>query len=261
MPELPEVNTFKLYFDGTSLHKKILNVSIADDKIIRNISSNDFVSQLIGQSFISSIRRGKYLFAQLSNNAFVQFHFGMTGDFKYYFEEEDRPRHERFYILFENGSKLGFDCPRKFARIEFISNLDHYIEHTGLGKDALDISLEEFLHAIKGRSTSVKGILLNQKLLAGVGNLYADEICYQTRIHPGSKINVLPKKKQKELYHSMQSILSWAVERTAHYKDYPNDWFWNWRVKGGISEKGEMKMEKIAGRTTYYVKGWQREYK
>jgi len=261
MPELPEVETFKKYFDGTSLNQKILDVSISDGKIIRNIDDDDFAEKLKGQSFIASTRRGKYLFGQLENDSHVLFHFAMTGDLKYYSEEEDRPKYERFHILFEDGMKLGFDCLRKFARIEYIENLEEYISNKGLGEDALVISETEFLQKMEGRKTAIKGFLLNQKLIAGVGNLYADEICYQAKIYPGSKVNDIPKKKRKEIYSLMQSILSFAIERAAHYKDYPDDWFWKWRVKGGESEKGEIMVEKIAGRTTFYVKGWQRKYR
>ena len=260
MPELPEVNTFKKYFDGTSLSQKILDVSISDGKIIRNIEDDSFAEKLIGKSFNGSTRRGKYLFAHLDNGTYVLFHFGMTGDFKYYSEEEDRPKYERFHILFESGSKLGFDCLRKFARIAYFENLEKYIADLGLGEDALVISEDAFMNKTKGRKTSIKGLLLNQKLVAGVGNLYADEICYQTKVHPGSKVSAIPKKKLVEIYRSMQSILSIAIERAAHYKDYPNDWFWKWRVKGGTSDKGEIVVEKIAGRTTFYVKGWQKKY-
>lgn len=260
MPELPEVNTFKKYFDGTSVHQKIVDVSISDGKIIRNIDEADFVDRLVGRYFVSSIRRGKYLFAQLDNNTHVLFHFGMTGDIKYYSEVEDRPKYERFHILFEGGSKLGFDCLRKFARIAYIEDLEAYIDDIGLGVDALEISEADFLHKMAGRKTAIKGFLLNQKLLAGVGNLYADEICNQARVHPGSKVDKIQKKKRKEIYKAMQSILNFAIERAAHYKDYPDDWFWQWRIKGGESDKGEIIVEKIAGRTTYYVKGWQKEY-
>ena len=235
MPELPEVNTFKKYFEGTSLHQKILDVAISDGKIIRNIEEDDFIDRLVGRSFSSSHRRGKYLFGQLDNNTHILFHFGMTGDFKYYSEEEDRPKYERFHFVFDGGSKLGFDCLRKFARIEFIPNLDKYIEDLGLGMDALEISEADFLQKMEGRKTTIKGFLLNQKLVAGVGNLYADEICYQTKVHPGSRLNAIPKKKQKEIFKAMQSILNFAIERAAHYKDYPDDWFWEWRVKGGTT--------------------------
>ena len=156
MPELPEVNTFKKYFDGTSLHQKIVDVAVSDGKIIRNIDVDDFIGRLIGRSFVSSIRRGKYLFGQLDNKAHILFHFGMTGDIKYYSEVEDRPKYERFHILFEGGSKLGFDCLRKFARIEYIENLDHYIENLGLGIDALEITEAKFLQRMEGRSAPIK---------------------------------------------------------------------------------------------------------
>jgi formamidopyrimidine-DNA glycosylase len=260
MPELPEVNTFKEYFDGTSLNQKIIDVSISDGKIIRNIEENVFVEKLVNRTFIGSSRRGKYLFVHLDNSTHVLFHFGMTGDIKYYSEAEERPKYERLHILFEGGSKLGFDCLRKFGRVEHIENLSAYIDNLGLGVDALEITEDDFLEKMGARSGPIKGFLLNQKLVAGVGNLYADEICYQTKVHPGSKVGAIPKKKRKEIFHVMRSILTFAIERAAHYKDYPDDWFWKWRVKGGETEKGEIMMEKIAGRTTFCVKGWQKKY-
>merc|ERR1712127_594364 len=97
------------------------------------------------------------------------------------------------------------------ARILYLKDLEKYISEIGLGEDALIISENSFLEKLEGRKTSIKGFLLNQKLLAGVGNLYADEICFQTRIHPGSSISALRQKQKKDIYKVMQNILSIAV--------------------------------------------------
>ena len=207
MPELPEVNTFKKYFDGTSLHQTINKVEVHDGKIIRNISPTNFKKKLKNQQFTGSYRRGKYLFAQINNGHHLLLHFGMTGDIKYYEDSTDRPRHERFVFHFDNGQKLGFDCPRKFARICYIENLDDYIKEVGLGTDALIINLEEFLQLAHGRSATIKGFLLNQKFIAGVGNLYADEVCYQTRTHPATPVNKLSTKQLTKIFHKMKEVL------------------------------------------------------
>jgi len=260
MPELPEVNTFQKYFDGTSQHQRILTVNVHDEKIIRNADAQEFSDFLVGREFIGSTRRGKYLFAHLDNGTHLLLHFGMTGDLKYYTDISERPRHERFSLEFADGGILGFDCPRKFARIVCIDNLDAYIEEVKLGPDALLISEDRFMQAAKGRKVTIKGFLLNQKILAGVGNLYADEICYQAKVSPESVTGKIPKKKLKEVFTTMQNVLHTAVERAAHYKDYPDDWFWNWRSKDGKSDKGEIITKTVAGRTTYYVKGWQIRY-
>ncbi|MFT6321648.1 MAG: formamidopyrimidine-DNA glycosylase [Granulosicoccus sp.] len=263
MPELPEVNTFKLYFDKTSLHQKIGEVHVQDDKIMRNIDGDSFIEKLTGRTFVDSYRRGKYLFGKLDDGNDVLFHFGMTGDFKYYEDEMDQPRHERFAFHFANGYRLGFDCPRKFARILYLEDLEKYIADIGLGEDALVISASDFLKKMEGRKTSIKGFLLNQKLLAGVGNLYADEICFQTRIHPASPVNALKPKHKKAIYEAMQNILTIAVDRARYYKEEKTaDDFFQWRVEGQKAPqgKGVCQVEKIAGRTTYFFDIYQKLY-
>lgn len=262
MPELPEVHTFKKYFDGTSLHQRIASVEVHDDKIIRNVSADTFIERLTGREFTGSYRRGKYLFAQLDNGHHLLLHFGMTGDLNYYSEPEDCMPHERFVLHFENGQRLGFDCPRKFARILYIEDLPAYIAEIGLGEDALTITEEDFLKSMEGRSCTLKGFLLNQSLVAGVGNLYADEICFQAEIHPGSRLNCLSPEQGQRIFERMRAILQEAVERSAYYKEYPDNWFWQWREEDrpGPEGKGYVRKLKIAGRTTYYVDGCQPLY-
>ncbi len=262
MPELPEVNAFKEYFEETSLHQRMVEVVVHDAKIIRNISGADFTQNLTGRTFVGTYRRGKYMFGKLDNHKYVQFHFGMTGDFKYYSDEGDKPKHERFVFLFENGFRLGFDCPRKFARINYIEDLDEYISQIKLGPDALEMKEEEFLKITAGKKGALKALLLNQKCIAGIGNLYADEACYQCRIHPASHLDKIPLKKKKELFKKMQAILQRAVDERPYYKEYPADWFWQWREEGKFAPDGKSKVEKadVAGRTTYFARGWQRLY-
>lgn len=262
MPELPEVNSFQRYFDRTSLGQRIVEVKVHDDKIIRNVSGEVFSDLLTGRSFTGSYRRGKYLFGKLDNRHHLLLHFGMTGDLKYYFDEEDKPKYERFCLHFENGFILGFDCPRKFAKIRYVEDLEYYLQDIGLGEDAQRISESAFLTKIEGKKCTLKGFLLNQSYLSGIGNLYADEICYQSRVHPASVVSRIPPAKQREIYGKMQEILQFAVNNNAYYKAYPDHWFWQWRREGATAPdgKGEVQKAKIAGRTTYFCSVWQRCY-
>jgi formamidopyrimidine-DNA glycosylase len=261
MPELPEVNTFKRYFDESALHQRIASTQVFDDKIIRNVSGSQFEMLTKDRRFTGSYRRGKYLFAKLDNGHDILLHFGMTGDLNYYQDPIDRSKHERFVFHFENDFKLGFDCPRKFARILYLEDRDAYIKEIKLGPDALEITLDDFLAAAKNKKGSIKGFLLNQKQLAGVGNLYADEICYQTRVHPASVVKAIPEKKQAEMFTKMKEIIQYAVDRNAYYKDYPEDWLWQWREQGSTAPDGSpIQQEKIGGRTTYFFPAWQRLY-
>lgn len=261
MPELPEVNTFKRYFDESALQQKIAQTIVSDDKIIRNCTGSEFADLTAARTFLKSYRRGKYLFAEMDNGKHILLHFGMTGDLKYYEDAVDKPKHERFRFEFENGMKLGFDCPRKFARIVHITDLQAFIKDKKLGEDALVISEKAFLKLAEGKKSTIKGFLLNQKHLAGVGNLYADEFCFQTKIHPGSRTNALSKNQLKAIFKIMKTILKEAVEKLPHYKEYPGEWYWDkWRKEGKLEGKGTVVSAKIAGRTTYWVEGWQKLY-
>jgi formamidopyrimidine-DNA glycosylase len=260
MPELPEVNTFQQYFDQTALQQRIQRLDVHDDHIIRNLSGEALAQKLKGRTFVDSYRRGKYLFGALNNGHYLQIHFGMSGDLRYYQTLDEAPRHERFRFVFDNGFHLGFDCPRKFARIAYIEDLDQYLKSIQLGEDALVISETDFLKLWDGKSGTLKGFLLNQKYIAGVGNLYADEICYQARLHPASRVDRLSTQQKKKIFQLMQDILQTAVDREAYYKDYPDDWFWKWREAGAPNPNGPGTAEqaKIAGRTTFFFPKWQK---
>ena len=262
MPELPEVQTFKRYFDGTSLNQKIEDVIVYDDKIIRNMSGAEFADRLRGTTFLNSYRQGKYLFGNLDNEHSVLLHFGMTGDLNYYTDDADRTKYERFVFCFENGQRLGFDCPRKFAKIRYLEDREAYLRDIKLGDDALTISEKDFLAKAAGKKATIKGFLLNQNHLAGVGNLYADEVLYQLRIHPASRVDKLSEKQLKQIRNKIREILQTAIDRTAYYKDYPENWFWQWRKEGHVAPDGKspVRWEKIGGRTTYFFDGYQKLY-
>ena len=262
MPELPEVNTVQKLFDAQVAGQQIISVDVSDDHIIRNLTGDSFTEKLTGQSVTGSYRQGKYLFAQLKTGHVVLLHLGMTGDLVYYDDPVDRPRHERFHWRLSNGQNLGFDDPRKFGRILYLEDLKGYLEEIKLGPDAMRISEQEFLNKMEGRKTRIKVFLLDQSILAGVGNLYADELCYQCKVHPASLISAIPKRKRKELYHKLQEILTFACEHDAYYGVYPENWFWKWREVGtrNPNGRGTVAMTKIGGRSTYFVDGWQKNY-
>ncbi len=121
-----------------------------------------------------------------------------------------------------------------------------------MGPDALEVKWKDFKTKFAGSKTTLKSFLLNQENIAGVGNLYADEICYRAKIHPGSRIYKLNDTHKKSIFQQTQAILKEAVERTPHYKNYPEPWFWDWRVEGNEGVLGVVQKTKIAGRTTYF---------
>ena len=260
MPELPEVHNFKQYFDAAATGQSIARVEVHDDKIIRNMPGSAFADACRGRTIVDSLRRGKYLFANLDNGEAILLHFGMTGDLNLYQEPEDRGRFERFAFHFNDGNILGFEDPRKFARILYLKDRDAYIAEVGLGPDALDLTEEHFNRSMKGRKGTIKGLLLNQKIVAGLGNLYVDEICYRCNVHPAVPVNRLSDEERKSVYDQIVAVMKYATDNAPYYHDYPDDWFWHtWRTEGQPDPEtgGEVKVVKVAGRTTYYVEGRQ----
>ena len=276
MPELPEVNTYQKYFDAAAVGQRIAAVDVADDYIIKQVGDETgnttaassrpgyfgarFAERLKGQRIVGSYRRGKYLFGDLDSGHSVLLHFGMTGDLKLYSDPGERPRHERFALVFDDGQRLGFDDPRKFGKIRYLASREDYVRAIRLGTDALEIGREEFLRQAAGRRTSIKAFLLNQVALAGVGNLYADEICYQTRIHPESRVGALSRKQLMHVHRAMLAILREACDRDAYYRDYPPGWFWQWRKEERVARRGTVMRGVTGGRTTHWVEPWQKLY-
>lgn len=278
MPELPEVNTYKKYFDAAAVGRTVAGVDVADDYIIKQVGEatgnttaatstpgklgGRFAARLTGQTIAGTHRRGKYLFADLDSGHSVLLHFGMTGDLKLYTDAEERPRHERFALVFaDDGARLGFDDPRKFAKIRYLHDREAYVRDIRLGTDALQITLDEFLAQAEGRRTAIKAFLLNQTALAGVGNLYADEILYQTRIHPESLVGALSRKQLRAIHRAMIEILTVACDRDAYYRDYPPGWFWQWRKEERVARRGRVMAGTVGGRTTHWVEPWQKLYR
>lgn len=257
MPELPEVHTFQQYFDRHVRGRQIREVVVRDAKILRNLSANEFTERLTGRTVTGSYRRGKYLFAHLDNGAHLQLHFGMTGDLAAYTDPAAHPRHERWHWRLDDGNYLGYDCARKFSRICWVENLEQWMADLGLGPDALDIGEALFVEKMSRRRTTLKAFLLDQSQLAGVGNLYADELCFQTRTHPGSVTTAIPSDRKILIFKTLQNILTEACERRAYYRDYPENWYWQWRVEGAAGPDGVGQIVKgvYGGRSTYWWDG------
>lgn len=260
MPELPEVHNFKQYFDAAAIGQTISHMEIHDDRIIRNMTGPAFADALKGRTITGSLRRGKYLFTQLDNNHDVLLHFGMTGDLNLYQEPEDRGRFEKFAYHFADGNILGFEDSRLFARILYLEDREAYIKEKKLGPDALDLTPDYFLDKMRGRKTTLKGALLNQSIVAGLGNLYVDDLCYRLNLHPAVRVHELTDQELLTIHAKIVEMMVYATENAPYYRDYPDEWFWHtWRKEGQRDPEtgGKVKIIRVAGRTTYYVEGKQ----
>jgi formamidopyrimidine-DNA glycosylase len=260
MPELPDVETFKRYLDRTSLHQRITGVDVRSAYVLKGVSMDELARRLKGRCFESSCRHGKHLFVRVDGDLWLRLHFGMTGSLRYFKDEEQAPRHTRVIFVFANTHCLAFEDQRKFGEIGLVEDVDEYLRKRDLGPDALDIRLSQFRELLRTDRGAVKTILLNQKLIAGIGNIYADEILFHARIHPAAEIGRLDEKNVEKLFRATRYILKKAIDAKADADLMPKAWLLPHRGKGGKCPRcgRELKSATIGGRTAWFCTHCQR---
>jgi len=261
MPELPDVEVFRKYFESTALHKTVTTVEVYSKDILDGISGKQLQSRIQGREFATTHRHGKYFFAQLQNDGWAVFHFGMTGYFSYCAHESSLPEHTRVLFIFEDESHLCFVLQRKLGKISMTQDIDFFVEKHEMGPDVLDenFDLETFKKLIKNSRGSVKSALMKQERMAGIGNIYSDEILFHARLSPTTPINLLNDQLVKKLFQSMKIVLQTAIERQADPRKMPSDYLLPHRGKNGRCPvcHGEIKKKNVSGRTSYYCPSCQ----
>ena len=254
MPELPEVETFKRYLDSTSLHQQLIAVDVRDAYVLKGVSARELALRIKGRRFESSHRHGKHLFVRVGDELWLRLHFGMTGSLEYLNPDATAPKTARVIFCFANNRRLAFDDQRKFGEIELIKHLDEFLRTRGLGPDALKISLSQFKAIVEERRGAVKAFLLNQQLIAGIGNIYADEILFRVRIHPATQTSALKEKSVAKLCRATRYILEKAIESKADADRMPKSWLLPHRGKGGKCPRcrRELKSATVGGRTAWF---------
>jgi formamidopyrimidine-DNA glycosylase len=233
MPELPEVESSKRYLDNASLHQRITGVDVRDAYVVKGVSARELARRLTQRRFESSRRHGKHLFVRIDGDFWLRLHFGMTGSLGYLKQDEVPPKTARVIFRFEDNGRLTFDDQRKFGEIELIEGVDEFLQKRHLGPDALEISLSQFKAIIGKHRGAVKAILLNQNLIAGIGNLYADEILFRARVHPAAEAAKLSDKDLRRLFRATRYVLERAIALKTDFSRLPKSWLLPHRGKGG----------------------------
>ena len=264
MPELPEVESYTRYFAQHALHQRIARVDVRDERILTDIRKDTFARKLKGREFTSVRRHGKHLFASAALSAgadaqatWLHLHFGMTGDLAYYRDGESAPRFAKIIFAFEGGGHLAFEDMRLFGLAELIDSPDEFIRERALGPDPLDPSftIARFRAILERRRGAIKSLLMSQEIIAGLGNLYVDEILFQTSIHPRRGVDRLSDAEKRALFTTMRRIL-----RTAIARDLPPRALFHHRESGERCPRcgGTINRTVVFGRTTYFCAKHQR---
>jgi formamidopyrimidine-DNA glycosylase len=262
MPELPDLEVFKQYFDATALYQPIDRVEVRDDIILEDIPSGRLESALTGHSFSSTRRHGKYLFTEIGDH-WLAWHFGMTGRLEYFKDPAAEPEYVPLLIRFSNGYHLAYVMARKLGQIELVESVEQFVTAHKLGPDVLqpEFDLAAFRLAVSGRRGMVKTTLMNQEIMAGIGNVYSDEILFQAGIHPKTKIGSLADDGLEHLFETMKRVLQTAIDEYRADPDrFPRTWLTPHRQEGEKCPGGEGRIErlKVSGRSAYYCSARQK---
>ena len=254
MPELPEVENFKRYLNATSLHQRIISVDVRDAYVLKGVTAPELARRLKGRRFESSWRHGKHLFVRADGELWLRLHCGMTGSLRYFKGRGKAPNHVRVLLVFANTHCLAFEDQRKFGEIGLIKDVNEFLKKRVFGPDALDISRSQFRDILRTHRGPVKSMLLNQKLIAGVGNIYADEILFRARIHPATQASALNEKTVTRLFRATRHILKKAIDANANVNLMPRSWLLPRRGKGGKCPRcgRQLKSATLGSRTAWF---------
>lgn len=256
MPELPEVETYARYFARHALNQRIARVNVLDERILGEIRTDTFVRKLKGREFTEVRRHGKHLFAN-AGSAWLHLHFGMTGDLAY---GSEIPRFAKIVFVFDGGAQLSFEDMRLFGLADLVDDPDAFIRERGLGPDPLALTAAQFAKLFEKRRGAIKSLLMMQEIIAGLGNLYVDEMLFQTSVHPRRPADRLRPAEVRALYANMRRILREAIARHARESELPRSYLFHNREVGERCPRcaGTIRRTVVFGRTTYFCAKHQR---
>lgn len=214
MPELPEVETIVRELREAALqHKIILRAKIFWPRSIATPAAEVFCSQIAKQKVVEVTRRGKFIVLQLSQDVLLV-HLRMTG--KLLLEEGTPPvtSHERVRLYLDDGRILRYEDQRKFGKWYLISGSEKHLSKLGIEPLTEAFTLPAFKKLISGSRTAVKSFLLNQRFVAGMGNIYVDEALWEAKIHPQSPVNQLSPREVAALHKSIPNVLQKGIDNT-----------------------------------------------
>lgn len=218
MPELPEVETVARGLQRQIAGRRILSISLGKTDFIDN--PREIEEELPGRAIRDVVRYGKFLLLRLTAKedagasdceSALLVHLGMTGMLRPQTADEPHAKHTHVVALLDDGRELRYTDPRRFGRMAYLAGESLQEELRRFGADPLEAGLDEFTAKIRGKRARIKALLLDQSVLRGVGNIYADESLWKAKIHPKRLGARLRKEQVKELYRALQGILERAI--------------------------------------------------
>ena len=216
MPELPEVETIRRGLISGSgevpslVHQRITSVDLFWPKAVASPDPLQFIQGLQQREIISLNRRGKFLLINLDHGTLI-FHLRMSGDLRMQPAGEPTQKHDRLQLNFNSGWKLVFNDTRKFGRAWLTEDPQKVL--SGIGSEPLDPDLtpDKFHAMLQVRSRQIKPLLMDQRFLAGLGNIYTDEALFSAGIHPLRRSDTLTQPEAERLLAAIHEVLQQGI--------------------------------------------------
>lgn len=228
MPELPEVETVRRSLRAALAGRRIVAVTrCAWPRTIAAPTPEVFCAQLQDRAILDVDRRAKYVIIRLDRDEFLVVHLRMTGRLVVVDADVEPDQHTHIVLQLDDGRQLFFRDTRKFGRIWLLDRAGLAVLEQKLGPEPLDAALtgESFRALLRRRKGRLKPLLLDQRLIAGLGNIYVDEALWQARLHPLQAVTQLDDAQINALYAAIRDVLQRSIDnRGTTFADYRDGW-------------------------------------
>jgi formamidopyrimidine-DNA glycosylase len=213
MPELPEVETTRRGLEPHVTGRRIVALAVRQPRLRWRVP-DDLPAQLAGQRITGTARRAKYLLIGLESGTLIV-HLGMSGSLRVLAADTPRLTHDHYELLLDSGAVVRFNDPRRFGSLHYTSaDPRGHPLLARLAPEPLEPEFDaDYLWRItRRRRASIKQVLMNSRLVVGVGNIYASEALFRARIRPRRRAQTLSREEAKRLVRSVRSVLSMAIK-------------------------------------------------
>jgi formamidopyrimidine-DNA glycosylase len=228
MPELPEVESLRTILAQSAIGRTLLGATVREWRLRRAVA-RDLSTAIAGRAIEAIGRRAKYLMIELTGDQVMLVHLGMSGSLTHRRDGFDPgpfdPRHDHVDLTLDDGSRLVFNDPRRFGLMKVVARdqLDLIDEFRGIGPEPLGIQFDPaYLWAkTRGRTAAIKNVLMDQRIVAGVGNIYASEILFRARVRPTRRAGKVTRAEVERIVDHTRQVLDEAIDgRGTTFRSY-----------------------------------------
>lgn len=212
MPELPEVETTRRGIEPHAVGRRIVALDVQEPRLRWRVQDG-MADRVAGQRILRANRRAKYLLLELESGTLL-LHLGMSGSLRVLPADTPRLAHDHFDLILDSGKTLRFNDPRRFGSLHYTTgDAQEHPLLASLGPEPLDRAFDtDYLWRVtRRRRVAIKQLLMNSKLVVGVGNIYANEALFKARIRPRRQARNLSRAEVRRLVRAVRSVLAMAT--------------------------------------------------